>query len=201
MVPSDELDGFSSGARARKFILIGLAVAIGVGALLYGILSPAGGPSDAGAAPEFELPLLNGEGTLTSEELKGSPVIINFFASWCVPCREEAPLLAETFERYRDRGLVIVGVSIRDAAPDARDFIEEFGVTYPVVHDPQEVLAKKVGVLGLPETYFITSDWRFAAQAKGDELGNRQGTVWFGPITEEELTKNIEELFAAEETD
>lgn len=196
MVPRDELDGFSSGARTRKFLLIGVAVAIGVAALLYGILSPAAGPSDAGAAPEFELPLLNAEGSLTSEELRGSPVIINFFASWCIPCREEAPLLEETFERYQDRGLVLVGVSIRDAAPDARDFVEEFGITYPIVHDPQEVLAKKVGVLGLPETYFITDDWRFAAQSKGNELGNRQGTVWFGPITEEELTKNIEELFA-----
>jgi hypothetical protein len=64
------------------------------------------------------------------------------------------------------------------------------------VHDPQEVLAKKVGVLGLPETYFITRDWRFEAQSKGAELGNRQGTVWFGPITKEELEKNIEELLA-----
>lgn len=194
MVPRDELDGFSSGARTRKFLLIGLVVAIGVGALLYGILSPAAGPSDAGAAPDFELPLLNADGTLTSEELKGSPVILNFFASWCVPCREEAPLLEATFERYRDQGLVLVGVSIRDAASDARDFVKEFGITYPVVHDPQEVLAKKVGVLGLPETYFITRDWRYAAQSKGAELGNRQGTVWFGPITKEELVKNIEEL-------
>jgi cytochrome c biogenesis protein CcmG/thiol:disulfide interchange protein DsbE len=196
MVPRDELDDFSSGARTRKFLLIGLAVAIGVGALLYGILSPAAGPADAGAAPDFELPLLNDEGTLTSRELQGSPVIINFFASWCVPCREEAPLLEETYERYRDQGLVFVGVSIRDAAPDARDFVDQFGITYPVVHDPQEVLAKKVGVLGLPETYFITSDWRFEAQSKGAELGNRQGTVWFGPITKEELEKNIEELLA-----
>jgi cytochrome c biogenesis protein CcmG/thiol:disulfide interchange protein DsbE len=196
MVPIDELDDFSSRARTRKFLLIGLGVALGFGALLYGILAPAAGPADAGAAPEFELPLLNGAGTLTSEELQGSPVIVNFFASWCVPCREEAPLLEETFEKYRDRGLVLVGVSIRDAAPDAKDFVEEYGITYPIVHDPQEVLAKKVGVLGLPETYFITRDWRYAAQSKGAELGNRQGTVWFGPITKAELEKNIEELLA-----
>lgn len=194
MVPTDELEGFSSRARTRKLLLIGTAVLLGIGGLAYGILQPAIGPEDPGAAPEFELPLLDEGKTLSSADLEGSPVILNFFASWCVPCREEAPLLESTYKRYREEGLVLVGVNIRDAAPDARAFVDEFGITYPVVHDPQEVLAKKVGVLGLPETYFITTDWRFSGQVAGAEIGNRQGTVWFGPITKKELERHIEEL-------
>ena len=194
MVPTDELEGFSSRARTRKLLLIGLAVALAFGALTYGILAPAAGPDDAGAAPSFELQRLDARKTLSSEELKGSPVILNFFASWCVPCREEAPLLESTYEKYREQGLVLVGVSIRDSAPDAKEFINRYGITYPVVHDPQELLAKKVGVLGLPETYFITTDWRYSGQSSGSQIGNEQGTVWFGPITQEELERNIEEL-------
>lgn len=194
MVPTDELEGFSSRARTRKLLLISAAVALGFGALAYGILSPAVEPKDPGAAPEFELPLLAGNETLSSADLRGSPVVLNFFASWCVPCREEAPLLESTYEKYRDEGLVLVGVSIRDAAPDARDFVDKYGITYPVVHDPQEVLAEKVGVLGLPETYFITDEWRFSGQSSGVEIANRQGTVWFGPITKDELEKSIEEM-------
>ncbi len=195
MVPTNELEDFPRRARTRKIALACAIAALGVGLLAYGILKPAPDAS-GGRAPDFELPLLNAPGTLSSEELKGSPVVVNFFASWCIPCREEAPLLQETFARYEDRGVRFVGVSIRDAESDARDFADKYGITYPVVHDPREVFARKVGVLGLPETYFIDATWNFTGESKGRRIGNRSGTVWFGPITEEALVEEIDSLLA-----
>lgn len=191
MVPTDELEGWQQRSRARKIALL-LAITAAVGAIAYGFLRPA--PAGRDAAPEFELPLVNGSGVLTSEELQGSPVVVNFFASWCLPCREEAPLLQETFERYRDQGVRFVGVAIRDAEIDTRGFVDKYGITYPVVHDPRESFARPVGVLGLPETYFIDTEWRFAGESSGDQIAERQGTVWFGPINEAELVRNIESL-------
>ncbi len=197
MVPIDELEDFGSKSRTRKLIAIGVVGAVAAAALGYGLLQPAPDRSSAGrAAPDFELPLLTSEGTLSSEELKGSPVVVNFFASWCAPCREEAPLLQQTWEEYRDQGVTFIGVSIRDAASDAEDFIQEFGITYPVVHDPAEALAAKIGVRGLPETYFIDEEWRFAGASSGKRIANRQGTVWFGPISEEELKRALDRMLA-----
>ena len=189
MVPRDELEDLSPRARTRKILVVSVLAIFAVAAIAYGLLSP---PDDkSGTAPDFELKLLNQAGTLSSDELKGSPVVINFFASWCVPCREEAPLLQRQWEQHRDEGVRFVGVSIRDAASDARRFADRYGITYPIVHDPQEVLAGPIGVLGLPETYFIDTDWRFAGAVSGKKIGDRQGTVWFGPISEDALEKNI----------
>ena len=190
MVPRDELEDLSPRARTRKIIVVVVLATLSVAAIAYGLLSPASDKS-GGKAPEFELELLNQPGTLSSEDLKGTPVVINFFASWCVPCREEAPLLQRQWDEHRSEGVLFVGVSIRDAASDARRFAEEYGITYPIVHDPEELLAGPIGVLGLPETYFIDAEWRFAGEVSGKRIGDRQGTVWFGPISEEALEENI----------
>jgi cytochrome c biogenesis protein CcmG/thiol:disulfide interchange protein DsbE len=166
-----------------------------IGALTYGLLSPAP-DRDRRTVPDFELELLNAPGRLTSEELRGSPVVINFFASWCIPCREEAPLLEAAWKKHRADGVRFVGVSIRDAASDARAFADDYGITYPLVHDPQEVFAGPIGVLGLPETYFVDEEWHFAGTSGTERIANRQGTVWFGPISAAELEEKIGNLLA-----
>jgi cytochrome c biogenesis protein CcmG/thiol:disulfide interchange protein DsbE len=194
MVPVDELEGFRTRARTRKvaiLALIGIATAV---AVAYGFLRPASDAIEAGrTAPEFELDLLGG-GTLSSDDLQGRPVVLNFFASWCIPCREEAPLLEDAYRSYKDEGLQVVGVNIRDSVPDARDFVAEFGISYPGVRDPQEVLATDIGVLGLPETYFIDANYRFAGTSNTKQIDARGGTVWFGPISEQQLKEGIERL-------
>ena len=194
MVPVDELEGFHTRARTRKvaiLALIGVAIAVAVG---YGLLKPAPGTTDEGrTAPDFELELLGG-GTLSSDELLGRPVVLNFFASWCVPCREEAPLFEAVYQDYRDAGLQVIGVNIRDSEPDAMGFVEEFQISYPVVRDPQEILATDIGVLGLPETYFIDDNYRFAGTSNTKQIGTRSGTVWFGPISEQRLREGVREL-------
>nr|MBA3430286.1 TlpA family protein disulfide reductase [Actinomycetota bacterium] len=144
-------------------------------------------------APEFELPKLDG-GSLSSRELKGHPVVLNFWASWCIPCREEAPVLERTWRAYRDQGVIFVGVNIRDAESSAKEFVDEFNITYPVVRDVNLELERELGLTGLPETYFIDDEWRFVSNVSGAGQGRQQGSVILGAISEEQLVTNVETL-------
>lgn len=83
-----------------------------------------------GIAPDFTLTTFGGE-TLRLSELSSQVVVLNFWASWCVPCRDEAPILQDAWERYRDRGVLFIGIGYADMESDALAFIEEFGITYP----------------------------------------------------------------------
>jgi cytochrome c biogenesis protein CcmG, thiol:disulfide interchange protein DsbE len=112
-------------------------------------------------APAFTLERLDdaglaGDGAqLSMESLRGKAVVVNFWASWCIPCRDEAPVLQETYERYRDQGLVVLGVDVNDFRQDARRFLRRFGLTYPVVYDGKGSTVGKWGVRGFPETFFV----------------------------------------------
>jgi cytochrome c biogenesis protein CcmG/thiol:disulfide interchange protein DsbE len=140
------------------------------------------------------LPLLSG-GALSSEELDGSPVVLNFFASWCAPCREEAPLLQAAWREHRDDGVQIVGVDVNDTEDGARRFVREFGITYPVVRDVDDKLIGELGVRGLPQTFFINRDWELSNVASGEQVGDEtRQVVPLGAISRSELEANIERL-------
>ena len=106
-------------------------------------------------APAFTLDRLDRDGQLGVGDLKGRAVVVNFWASWCVPCRDEAPVLQKTYERYRDQGLVVLGVDVNDFRQDARRFMKRYGLTYPVVYDGKGSTVGKWGVRGFPETFFV----------------------------------------------
>ena len=106
-------------------------------------------------APAFTLDRLDREGQLSVADLKGKAVVVNFWASWCVPCRDEAPVLQTTYERYRDQGLVVLGIDVNDFHQDARRFMKRYGLTYPVVYDGKGSTVGKWGVRGFPETFFV----------------------------------------------
>ena len=106
-------------------------------------------------APAFTLDRLDRDGQLDVGDLKGKAVVVNFWASWCVPCRDEAPVLQKTYERYRDQGLVVLGVDVNDFRQDARRFMKRYGLTYPVVYDGKGSTVGKWGVRGFPETFFV----------------------------------------------
>ena len=107
-------------------------------------------------AERFTLEQLGGKDrTLSFSDLKGKAVVVNFWASWCIPCKDEAPVLQATFERYRDQGLVVLGVDAQDFRKDARRFMDRFGLTYPVVYDGKGSTLGKWGVTGFPETFFV----------------------------------------------
>jgi cytochrome c biogenesis protein CcmG, thiol:disulfide interchange protein DsbE len=176
-------------------VLVALVPALAFIGVLWIGLARTGSEADSGsAAPSFELPLLDGGGVLTDEDLRGKPVVINFWASWCIPCREEAPLLEQTWRAYRDEGVVFLGVNIKDAERDAKRFVKEFDVTYPNVRDLDQRLTQDLGVKGLPETFFIDHRWTFFGAISGDETGDQQGTVVLGAISEDELISNVEIL-------
>lgn len=116
----------------------------------------AGPPRVGEPAREYAAATLDGE-TVTLESLRGRVVLLNLWATWCTPCRLETPYLQEIFEEHRDRGFEIVGISMDtgDAADDVAMFVEEFGVTYSILHDPQMRGMELYQVLGLPATFLI----------------------------------------------
>ena len=106
-------------------------------------------------APDFTLPLLQGGGDLTLSSLRGKVVVLNFWASWCGPCREEAPVFAEALHLHRNQGLRVVGVNSQDFVSDARRFAAENHVAYPLVHDGSNDVTTRWGVSGFPATFVI----------------------------------------------
>lgn len=193
MVPLDELKEYQGKARWRR-LLTPLVIGAALAAVLFFVLQPAEEKEDPKELGSFELPLLAG-GTLTDEDLKGKPVVLNFFASWCPPCREEAGVLQSAFEKYESQGVQFVGIDVRDTPEDARSFVNEFGVTYPIVKDYDEVLVDRLGVgLGLPQTFFVTGDLRVMATESGEEVGSANGSTTLGAIEADELRSGIEKL-------
>ena len=197
MVPPEELEEYPR-PKFRRFFLLPVAMLI-AGGLVYGALRPA--PERNGASssvvPEFELPLLGG-GTLSSDELKGRPVVINVWASWCGPCRQEAPEFERIWKAYRGRGLRVIGVNTQDTDEGARRFVDEYGVTYPIVRDAEQSLYRDLtDIDGLPQTFFINEDWRFVAQESGEAIDSRGGTVVLGAISGADLERRVAELLGA----
>jgi cytochrome c biogenesis protein CcmG/thiol:disulfide interchange protein DsbE len=145
-------------------------------------------------APDFDLPLLGGEGRISDEDVRGHPVVVNFWASWCIPCKEEAPTLESKWRKYRDRGVRFLGVNVQDAEQDALGFVEEFDITFPSVRDPDQVLWRKFGVRGIPETFFIQRTWRFAAVGSSEQIDSRGGIKVLGAIEPALLESQIHHL-------
>ena len=132
-------------------------------------------------APPLDLPALEGGETISLSEYTrdGKAVVLNFWASWCEPCKREAPMLEEAWRRHRDRGLVVLGVDAQDFKRDARRFADRYGLTYPIVHDgPGESLGR-YGLTGFPETWWVDRRGRLVAYAQGE-------------FTQEDLDRNIE---------
>lgn len=181
--------------RGLRSILILVPAAGFIALLALGFLKAAPSQHDAGSvAPEFSLPLLDGTGSLSSDMLRGRPLVINVWASWCQPCRQEAPLLEKAWRRYKAEGVVFLGVNVHDAKSDARRFVQEFNVTYPVVRDTGNQLSDDLGVTGIPETFFVDQNWRLVESTTGTTRGEERGTVVLGAIPEEQLVSNVEAL-------
>jgi cytochrome c biogenesis protein CcmG, thiol:disulfide interchange protein DsbE len=105
------------------------------------------------------------DGEVALDELRGTPLVLNFWASWCDPCRAEAKVLEKSYKQQD--GVLFVGLDAQDAREDARDFIHQFGLTFPHVRDPGNDTQRAWGVTGLPETYFITADGRVVGHVIG----------------------------------
>ncbi len=174
------------GSRARvpgwgRLIVYGLILSL-LGLMGWGIVRAASGPLDSGMAPDFTLTTFRGE-TVTLSALRGRVVVINFWASWCPPCREEAAYLERTWRKYRDRGVVFIGVDYADTRKEALAYIAEFDITYPNGPDIGTRISRTYRIRGVPETFFV------------DKRGQLRG-VHIGPLKPPELDQKIEELLA-----
>jgi cytochrome c biogenesis protein CcmG/thiol:disulfide interchange protein DsbE len=135
-------------------------------------------------APPLALPVLDGEREIDLTEYRGQAVILNFWASWCEPCKEEAPMLQRAWEARRDEGLVVLGVNAQDFERDARRFVERYRLTYPIVHDGPGSSLGRYGLTGFPETWWIDREGRLVAYAQGQ-------------FTEDELRRNTEKALGS----
>jgi cytochrome c biogenesis protein CcmG/thiol:disulfide interchange protein DsbE len=162
------------GVDLRRLPVRHLVLAAVLPVLLLGLLAAAllvragsGSPTSVGsAAPDFTLADLDGNAVRLAD-LRGRPVIVNFWASWCGPCVEEFPLLREAAVRHADDGLVVVGVVYRDRSEAARAFMERNGGTWIAAMDPDERVAEAYGILAPPETFFIGRDGTIVARQLG----------------------------------
>jgi peroxiredoxin len=134
-------------------------------------------------APDFSLGLLDG-GEVTLSELRGKPVVLNVWASWCPPCRAEMPALEKSFRIYKEMGVVVIGVNTtyQDSEKDAAAFVQEFGLTFPIALDQDGAMSKIYLITGLPTTFFI------------DSQGIIRTVIVGGPMSEAVIQTNIEAL-------
>jgi cytochrome c biogenesis protein CcmG/thiol:disulfide interchange protein DsbE len=119
-------------------------------------------------APQVMLRAFEGQSVALSD-FRGRAVILNFWASWCVPCREEAPLLETVWNEFRGKGLVVLGVDTRDLDDPARGFLKQYKITYLNVRDPDGVIAHLFGTTGVPETFFISADGKILGKFPGEQ--------------------------------
>ena len=146
------------------------------------------------AAPGFDLEVLDegrpggglpeplaralADGQLALRELRGVPVVLNLWASWCDPCREEADVLQRGWEAERNQGVLFLGINMQDTRSDARGFLREFEIDYPTLREGGRETAEAYGATGLPETFFLTAEGRVAGRH-------------IGPIEDPELAEGI----------
>jgi cytochrome c biogenesis protein CcmG/thiol:disulfide interchange protein DsbE len=153
--------------------LTGQALAVALVAGLLGLLiwKVAHGSGATKDPKNFTLQRLNAPGTLELASLRGKVVVLNFMASWCVPCGQEAPEIQKLWRHYRSKDVVIVGVDTADASEDARAFIRKHHLTYPVVRSVGYSLWGPYGLTGVPETRVIDKNGKFAKKFPGAVSG------------------------------
>ncbi len=154
--------------RAAQLVVMSLII----GALAFfalGLRARGEVQPSSGVAPDFSLTTFDGQ-TIRLSQFRGKIVVINFWASWCIPCREEAAFLEQAWRAYKERGVVFIGVNWSDPEPDARKYLKEYAITYYNGIDLGTKIGQAYRIKGVPETFFVGKD------------GNLRGNI-LGPIT------------------
>jgi cytochrome c biogenesis protein CcmG/thiol:disulfide interchange protein DsbE len=166
----------SAAARLR---VVGQLLAVTVVAALFGLLvwklahdessdiKARIGRGERPPAPAFTLGRLSGDGDLSLRDYRGRALVLNFWASWCRPCAQEADVLEETWRTHRDDGLVVLGIDYRDLRSEGRRFARKYGMTYPLAHDGRATLTSPYGLTGVPETFVVDRTGRLIGHIEG----------------------------------
>jgi cytochrome c biogenesis protein CcmG, thiol:disulfide interchange protein DsbE len=153
-----------------------------IGLLTFGLLSKgSSGVALGEVAPASPLPRLEGGGNASLADYRGRWVLVNFWASWCVPCRQEAPVLESFQRRHGDRGFTVLGIDSRDLSGDGRAFVRRFGLSYPQLRDGDGSMAHDFGTTGVPENFLIDPKGRVRLLLRG-------------PVSEEYLDSEVAPL-------
>lgn len=162
----------------RSFLAF-IAVLAVVGLLGFGLLSKGEAQIAVGEpAPDRELPVLGGPGEGSIADYRGEWVLVNLWASWCGPCRKEVPELERFARRYRDRGVVVLGIDVQDNSEDALAFLDEFEPTYPQLRSVGEERSEAFGSTGVPENFLVDPEGNLAL-------------IWRGPVDQDFLRERV----------
>lgn len=173
----------------RRAILLGAVAAVVTAAVVllsFGLgrdPSAIASPLVGRAAPDFTLAQLDGK-PFTLSKLRGQVVVVNFWASWCAECHTEQQALNQTWQRFQDSGVVVVGVNFEDTTGDASDYVRTAGVSYPVVEDGDSSTALAYGLRGIPETFVV------------DRTGQIVDRI-IGPVDATKLSNEINSMLLA----
>lgn len=158
--------------RGPRIVLLALLGLLGGWALVHRLATPPElSPPPLPSAPAFVLETLDGRGKLALLELRGKPVVLNFWASWCAPCRLEMPVLLEAWQRYHNQ-VYFVGVNVLDRQEEAVRFVQEVGMDFPSVRDPKGDALRWFRVVGLPTTVFVTRTGQIFEVHTGPFIGS-----------------------------
>ncbi len=179
------IDERSPAKRSLGLTLAYIMLFFLLGVIAWRMSQNTGEPINEGLAPDFSLTDFNGQ-TIILSELRGQVVVINFWASWCLPCRDEAPYLEKTSQKYEDQGVVFIGIDYLDTESEALAYIEEFEITYFNGPDLRTDISQDYNIQGIPETFVI------------DQNGEIR-YVHIGPLFSPTLDQKIEMLLAESE--
>jgi cytochrome c biogenesis protein CcmG/thiol:disulfide interchange protein DsbE len=163
------------------WLAAGAVALLVLGLLGYALVTGPSQPPQVGSpVPDFQLTALDGS-PMKLADYRGEVVVLNFFASWCAPCREEAAELEQTWRDHQDGGVQFLGIAYQDAASKAQAFLAEFDVSYPSAIDPGDRTARAYGVTGVPETFVLDQQGQLVRH-------------FVGPITQAQLQKELAPL-------
>lgn len=163
----------------RVLVLSGLVLSLGwtsawaQSRINYKVISNLEAMKDHAPTPDFTLSTPEGK-KISLKDFRGKIVFLNFWASWCTPCREEMPSMEKLYQEFKDKNFVILAVNVKDRKQEALDFVRDLKITYPIAIDPGGQVGLLYGAWGLPTTYLIGP--------KGEGLARAWGPAdWYGP--------------------
>ncbi len=170
--------GFSLGAVLLLIAVVVFAGLVGLGLIQRTMTHPSQGP-----APDFSVTTFDGQ-PLKLADLRGKVVVVNFWASWCIPCKEESPTLEAVWQQYKFRNVIILGVAYADTDADSRAFIQKYGLTYPSAPDLGTQISYNYHITGVPETFVIDQSGQIA-------------DYYYAQVDRTKLTSTLDRLLGA----